>query len=227
MFWELTAPLEEVFPDEFQRYLDLFFTYWKKKPFHARLQYGQGFLRQKGKKKDGQKFDRGCYDALIAKMLDYDRWKGLHPDKRHTEAYWIALYAGARSSLKAIDIDNKDNLFGYYRRGFHRDGHMYPLVTITLDHLKAVKRIYNAFPNHIWCISSGTLGLHAWEKLPGPQPIHLIQSINKAKLNNIDLGKTEVHPMPGRPFRRPFGQDYYTITNDGLIDDWWRQLAFF
>lgn len=33
--------------------------------------------------------------------------------------------------------------------------------------------------------------------------------------------------MPGRAFRRPFGQDYYTITNNGLLDDWIAQLNFF
>ena len=227
LFREFTAPIPEVFPEEFQRYLDLFYIYSKKKPFHARLQYGRGFLRQKGKKKSGDEFERGCYTDLIAKMLDHDRWKGLNPDKRHTEAYWIALYSGVKSSLKAIDIDNKQNIFGYYRPGRNEDQPMRPLVTLSLDHLKNIKLIYDAFPNHIWCVSSATLGLHVWEKMPGPQKISLIQETNKAKLKRIGLAATEVHPMKGRPFRRPFGQDYYTITNDGLIEEWWRQLDYF
>jgi hypothetical protein len=37
----------------------------------------------------------------------------------------------------------------------------------------------------------------------------------------------EVHPMQGRALRRPFGQDYFTITDQGLLEDWQEQLDFF
>lgn len=37
----------------------------------------------------------------------------------------------------------------------------------------------------------------------------------------------EVYPDPGKPFRRPFGRDYKTITPDGILTDWRDQLAYF
>ena len=37
----------------------------------------------------------------------------------------------------------------------------------------------------------------------------------------------EIHPMFGRCFRRPFGQDYCTITESGLLTDWIDQLNYF
>ena len=74
-----------MWPDEFQRYLDLFVKYLPKTPFHARTVYDGGFIRQKGRKKDGEEFCRGCYPAVVAKMLDYERWKrirGMKGDRR-------------------------------------------------------------------------------------------------------------------------------------------------
>ena len=96
-----------------------------------------------------------------------------------------------------------------------------------VEHLQAIKRIYDEFPNRIWCVSSATLGLHIWEKLPMLQDLTTIQVTTKTRLHKIGLGSTEVHPMPGRAFRRPFGQDYYTITDGGLLENWIDQLNFF
>ena len=33
--------------------------------------------------------------------------------------------------------------------------------------------------------------------------------------------------MFGRPFRRPFGEDYFTITDSGLLEHWTDQLDYF
>ena len=98
---------------------------------------------------------------------------------------------------------------------------------MTVEHFKQIKRLHREFPGHIWCVSSATLGLHIWQKLPGLRDTQDIQIITKTRLHKIGLGGTEVHPMPGRAFRRPFGQDYYTICDDGLLDTWIEQLAFF
>jgi hypothetical protein len=48
-----------------------------------------------------------------------------------------------------------------------------------------------------------------------------------AEVDAIGLGGTEIHPMAGRCFRRPFGADYFTITDNGLLTDWREQLHFF
>ena len=223
---EQASPLPEAYPEDFRRYLDLFHRYLPKRPYHARTCYGGGFLAVKGHyKSTKQPYDAYCHAQVIAKHLDYDRWVALNPDKRHTDYFWVAMNAGKYSSLVALDVDNKENVLGSYRS---RNGEKTrPVVALTLDHLKKIKIIYDAFPGHIWCVSSGTLGLHVWEKLTCPCPIGQIQNRNKAKLKGIGLGSTEVHPMFGRPFRRPFGQDYHTITDDGLLTNWRQQLHFF
>ena len=228
MLEELRTPLEIVYADEFGRYLELFYRYLPKKPFHVRTRYGGGFVCQKGKKKTGEEYYRGCYPALIARMLDHDRRRLVVQPKEYTAPhYWIALNTGRKSALKAIDFDNKQNLLGYYQHGAPDDWSPRPLPTLNLEHLQAVKRLYDAFPGHTWCVSSATLGLHAWEKLLRPLPIDAIQAGNRPRLREIGLGSTEIHPMFGRPFRRPFGEDYYTITDSGLLERWTDQLDYF
>jgi hypothetical protein len=179
------TPLEQFWPDEFQRYCDLFVKYLPKSPFHVRRCYGGGFICQKGRKKNGEEYFRGCYPGLIAKMLDYERWKriqGLKEEKRFPPDFWIALNTGSKSSINAIDFDNKENVLGYYRESPLEDARPRPLVTLTLAHLQAMKRVYDEFPNRIWCISSLTLGLHIWEVGRFPKPIELIHAIAKPKL---------------------------------------------
>ena len=224
---EQSAPLEDIYSEEFQRYLNLLFKFFPKTPVHVRHGYGQGFLALKGKRKDGTKFERPCYPDMIAKMLDLNRWLCNHPKSKQPEYFWVAMREPRRSSLKAIDVDNKDGVLGYYQTREMSRMVSRPLPIVTVDHMQKIKRVYDAFPGHIWCVSSATLGLHVWEKLPGPQPLDLIEARNRSILKNIGLGKTEVHPMQGRALRRPFGQDYYSITNDGLLPDWQDQLNFF
>ena len=228
MLEELRTPLEKVFADEFGRYFDLFVRYLPKKPFHVRTRYGGGFICQKGKKENGEEYFRACYPALIARMLDHDRLRLIvQPGKEPPPNYWVAMNTGRKSALKAIDFDNKENLLGYYRYGNPDNWSPRPLPILTLEHLQAVKRLHDAFPRHIWCVSSATLGLHAWEKLPHPMTIDAIHAANRPRLREIGLGETEIHPMFGRCFRRPFGEDYYTITNAGLLENWVDQLDYF
>jgi len=228
MLEELRTPLEQIYPDEFSRYGELFYKYLPKRPFHVRRRYGDGFICAKGKyKKSGEAYERFCCPALIAKHLDYSRWKEVRVDRDHPPNYWIAMNAGRKSALKALDIDNKENLLGYYRDGRRDDSPIRPLPTLPLEHLQAVKRIYDAFPGHVWCISSATLGLHAWQKFPWPLTIDAIHAGDRPRLRQIGLGGTEIHPMFGRCFRRPFGEDYFTITDKGMLENWVQQLDYF
>ena len=41
------------------------------------------------------------------------------------------------------------------------------------------------------------------------------------------IGRVEVHPMTGRCFRQPFGQDYVVITPDGPLHLWQQQLNYY
>ena len=94
-----------------------------------------------------------------------------------------------------------------------------PVVHIPLERFIELKRIYDEFPGHIWCISSETLGLHVWEKYPRPVSVQDIHRATRPRLKKIGI-TCEIHPMFGRCFRRPFGQDYATITEGGLLTNW-------
>ena len=225
MLEELRTPLEKVWTDEFGRYFELFYKYLPKRPFHHRFRYGAGFICAQGTYKGrGVKYDRTCCPALVAKHLDYWRWQNCRAGTDHPPNYWLAMNAGRRSSVKAIDFDNKHNLLGYYR---DVAGKPRPLPTLPLEHLQAVKRLYDAFPGHVWCISSATLGLHLWQRMRSPQSVEAIQATDRPRLWEIGLGNTEIHPMHGRCFRRPFGEDYFTVTDDGLLEHWVQQLDYF
>jgi len=222
---ELATPLEKVWTDEFNRYIELFYKYLPKKPFHARHRYGDGFLCAKGTYKGrDERYDRICCPALVAKHLDFWRWQNCRPEKACPPNYWIAMLPGKKSALKTIDFDNKENLLGYYR---DIAGKPRPLPTMPLEHIQEIKRLYDAFPGRTWCVSSATLGLHLWQRMPFPQSIEVIHATDRPRLREIGLGGTEIHPMFGRCFRRPFGEDYFTITDDGILEHWVKQLDYF
>ena len=153
MLEELRTPLEKVWTDEFNRYVELFYKYLPKRPFHHRFRYGDGFLCAKGKYKGRDvKYDRTCCPALIAKHLDYWRWQNCRPEKACSPNYWIAMFPGKKSALKTIDFDNKQNLLGYY---LDVADNPRPLPTLPLKHLQTIKRLYDAFPGRIWCVRLG------------------------------------------------------------------------
>ncbi len=220
----LHSPLNEQQPDEFRRYLDLFYTYCRKRPFNVRIAYDRGFIQKNRKYKDGSgNYPAYCHHALIARHLDPDHWSFLHPDAKPTERYWVAMWAPKKSTLKVLDIDNKQNLLGYTQV---YEGPLLPVVRIPLERFVELKRIYDEFLGHVWCISSETLGLHLWEKYPRPLTVEDIHKATRPRLKKIGI-TCEIHPMFGRCFRRPFGQDYVTITENGLLTDWIEQLNYF
>lgn len=229
---ELHTPLEDLYPEEFERYLDLFYRYWPKKPYHYRRSYDSGFVQAKGKyrtsskdHKPGDSFARGCYPGEIAKMLDIEQWQRAKGKPYCQEHYWIGMHAPKASTLSAIDFDAKPTQLGYYTDLSTKL--VYPVPLLTLEHFQMIKRIYDNFPGVVWCISSATLGLHVWHRYTRPIPLDHIHATMQSALYQIGLGGTEVHPMHGRCFRRPFGQDYYTITEEGLLGNWIKQLDHF
>ncbi|MCY2947580.1 MAG: hypothetical protein NTZ71_05330, partial [Planctomycetota bacterium] len=98
---------------------------------------------------------------------------------------------------------------------------------LSLAHIKKLKKLYDQFPGRVWCISSESLGIHAWRHYETLQPLTAITAANKELLQEIGLKSIEVHPMEGRCFRRPFGIDYSTITPTGLITNWTEQVDYF
>ena len=115
MLEELRTPLEKVWADEFHRYCELFYRYVPKRPYHVRYRYGDGFVRAKGRYKGrDENYDRACYPALLGKHLDYWRWQHCRAGKDHPPNFWLAMHAGRKSSVSAIDFDAKEYLLGYY-----------------------------------------------------------------------------------------------------------------
>ena len=225
--------LQEEWDDHFQRYKELFITYCRRAPYHVKTSYRGGFVARTKRRQDGSLYNPPLYDALadmlVTKHLDPYRYRYVHDDglwKR--EEFWLGLRIGKRTRVKLIDLDNKHNILGYY------DGHFCdfprPIVNYTLEDFQRLKRVYDFFPRHKWCISSATMGLHVWELLPSPQTAEDIERQNRPRLKTLGLGKCEVYPSPqlqDQCVRRPFGKDYYSLTEDGPVDNWMWQLDYF
>ena len=231
---EYALPVQDRFPAEFERYRQLFFDFCRKSPYHIKRSYKGGFVApRKKRRKDGVLYDPFCYEELLAKHLDRERWWLAHPDDfardRH-EHFWLGLRFGRKTKLGCIDFDNKRNVIGFYNTCMVESDPSRPLPVLTLEHVQQIKRLYDAFRNRIWCISSATLGLHIWEKLPLLFNHRQVEGRYRPKLRRLGLSDVEVYPSPrlsNQAFRRPFGDDYYTITNDGLLSDWVDQLEHF
>ena len=136
--------------------------------------------------------------------------------------YWLALYRSRMTTDHCVDFDAKDYELACYR---HK-GIVEPVVCPILEHFQNLKRVYDHFPRRIWCISSRTLGLHAWKKHQ-LRPTLEVHDETKLLLSEIGLGDVEVHPMAGRCFRRPFGRDYLIITPETTLTDWRDQVTYY
>ena len=227
--------LSELQPEHFARYLQRWITYWPKKAdpgFNVKYGYDTGFVYKQNK--EGRRLPL-FGDYLIQQVerhlspLQWEEWrerqgKPVAPRFQQSD-FWLGLHMPNSTTVTCIDIDAKQFLLGYYRR--RANAPLRPVVTITPDHLKVVKAIYQKFPGRNWCLSSETLGLHAWTKFTTPVVTSHVNRNTKHNLAQVNLSRLEVHPMPGRCLRRPFGTDYRTITDQGLLDNWWEQTDYF
>lgn len=225
--------LRDEWDEHFRRYKELFVTYCRRAPYHTKASYRSGFVAKTRRRQDGSSYNPPLYDdladRLVTKHLDPYRYRHLYNEglwKR--EESWLGLRIGKMSRTKLIDLDNKHNVLGIYD-GLFCD-YPRPIANYTLDDFRRLKRVYDAFPKHKWCISSATMGLHVWELLPSPQTAEEIERLNRPRLKALGLGHCEVYPSPGlanQCVRRPFGKDYYTLTDDGPLGDWICQLDYF
>jgi hypothetical protein len=226
--------VSEVWAEDFQRYFDRWIRYWpkgKRTGYYRRFSYDAPFYQAKSRKKPGEN-GHLWGDLLVEQVerhLDQQQWKNRKEAKQYTpikhSQFWLGLNMPKKTTASCIDPDAKQYLLGYYRIG--DDDPLCPVVHLPLAHFQRLKLIYDHFPGRVWCISSATLGLHVWLRYARPMDSQKVHKETKAELGRLGLAALEVHPMPGRCLRRPFGQDYATITNDGLLTTWQSQTAFF
>jgi len=224
--------LSEEFPDEFQRYMELFVTYSPKKSFFVKEAYTDGFYQRKKKDKITP---LPLYPQLatetVERHLDPEKWSDWRrfadPNQYSSDhPIWLGLNAARFTRLDALDVDAKEYLIGYYSP-YNKLALRKPVVLLPLSYFQKLKRIFDFFPDRIWCISSDSLGMHIWgthQRLKKTKDVHAERKVDLAA---IGLEQIEVHPMFGRCFRRPFGKDYKTITPNGVIEKWQDQINFF
>ena len=218
--------------EHFKKYFDLFIKYAPSRSFNIKQSYTKGFIEKKAANRiDAQKFYDSIKKELTERHLDpvmWSQWQKADSKKFCLDhPIWLGTHAPKMTNCDAIDIDAKDHIIGYYADPERKYCSLMPVISLSLAHIKKLKKLYDQFPGRVWCLSSETLGIHAWSYYETLQPLTAITAANKELLQQIGLKGIEVHPMEGRCFRRPFGVDYSTITPNGLITDWTEQVDYF
>jgi len=253
--YEDLTPMDLRDEPEFARYFDRWIKFSPRKPYNVKRGYDGGFIQAKTSKGNPAALHGDWLISCVERHLSNYRWAEQRIEKEKAQAiadlvaqgqdeglaaewvshrtwagyysvvdrpYWLGLWPSRKITDHCIDFDAKEYLLAHYR---HR-GVVEPVVCPDLDHFQKLKRIYDHFPNRVWCVSSLTLGVHAWAKheLWERQAVH---GRVKRRLAGIGLGSVEVHPMQGRCLRRPFGRDYVTITPEGEITAWQDQVNYY
>lgn len=231
--------LSEVFPEQFELYCKHFIDYFPKRNYHTKTTYDSsshfsGWPLRKSKK-SGRPIalidNKGWHHKteMVERHLDQDQWRSYNEARDNdcycpTEFFWLGLHMPKKTTFHAIDADNKSRI-GWYGEGTTSNPLM-PVMEMPFEHFVFLKKIYDAFPDRIWCITSETLGLDIIQKhnLQWTESVH---EKTKRRLERIGYGNTEVHPMSGRCKRRPFGEHYRTITQDGILTTWQQQLEYY
>ena len=77
LYEEANIPLDELFPEEFNRYLELFYKYNLKRGYHVKRRYDKGWIQAKREYKDGRgEYAAFCHEGLIARHLDSEKGRG-------------------------------------------------------------------------------------------------------------------------------------------------------
>lgn len=233
--------LSEAFPQEFATYCKHFIDVFPRSPYYVKTTYDPssryyGWPEKKSRKpkRPLALIDNGDFlnrTDCVERHLDYDQWllfkDTTDPDRDHKfgDFFWLGQLQPKKTTFHALDLDNK-RFLGSYRLGTAKDAPYMPVVHMPLEHFKDMKRIYDAFPDRIWCITSETLGLDVIER-HSLQNTSAVHTKAKRQLARIGLAHTEVHPMTGRCKRRPFGEHYRTITQDSVLEPWQLQLEHY
>lgn len=218
----------EVNPTEFHLFWERFIKFWPRRTFHVKWSYQTGFCEVKWKRRGTS---LPLFDSVAVEYAErhlchdyWGMWRSVQSGQHvPSSPIWLALFMPKKTTVDTIDFDAKQYQVGWYGKGWDTR----PLVHLPLEHFQTLKRLYDAFPGRMWCISSETLGMHAWRVHDRPLDSLLLHERNKRVLASVGHPSIESHPMQGRCFRRPFGYDYRIITPDGILDSWLDQVPYF
>ena len=200
-------PLEFPEDGQLQLYFDHFVKYHRKGRWNRRLTYDGG-CPQVNRRDTGQ-------PVPLFPELAVSRTRA-HLDGK----LWLSLYPGKMVDHNVIDYDGK-MICGYVREG--RD--LRPICCPDVHWFLGLKKLMGAFPGRMVCISSATLGVHLWRRLLLSTTWYMHEKVSR-RLAATGV-KAEVYPDSSKPFRRPFGRDYRTITPQGILTDWRDQLDYY
>lgn len=227
MLRELTLPLREVFPEELALYEEWFVKFFPRKRHYVRKAYDSCFYEVKNRKtgRPLPLYETRLHE-LLEKHLDYERYGDcLYAHRRKDyEAYyrpenrlWLGMCAARMTQVGCLDIDcsplggsKKDTDLGWYK--VSDTSPVMPVKRCTLSYLRKVRAVYDRFPAFdVWCISSESLGMHAWHRFRRPMPTEVVVEHYEKAVRDLGLDGVEVYPRYSRCLRRPFGADYRTI----------------
>lgn len=205
--YDSDRPLEFPEDSQLQLYFDHFVRYHNKKRWNRRMTYAGG-CPQVNRRDNGNPVP--LYPELACSIT-----------RAHLDGdLWMSLYPGKMVDHNVIDYDGK-MACGYVREG--RD--LRPVCCPDVPWFLGLKKLMGAFPGRMVFISSATLGVHLCERILLSTTWYMHEKIGRQlKATGV---KAEVYPDPSKPFRRPFGRDYKTITPHGILTDWRDQLAYF
>ncbi|WP_435018555.1 hypothetical protein TA3x_000532 [Tundrisphaera sp. TA3] len=221
---------QDKFPEHWEQYRRTFVlpADWAK----FDLKVGDGiWMRAKGTQKKGGEVVKKWDRPLASADLELERHLS-RPHDRPRPYQWLGVYGHDTLDKYCIDLDNhahKDNDY------IDRYGRVIRLGGLDPEYLSRVRRLWAALPPlpTVVVTSSRSLGLQVWQHLPERYDAPRTHRNVTAHLEGNGLPGIEVHPIYNddgkscRCCRLPFGDGSYSLTNEGLIRPWHRQLDHF
>lgn len=221
--------LRDLYPDDLERYLELFVHRSDHRAFNTRLGYWDDrdvpFWEQaedvmsrdwrpqvRGRSIDGKPLYVAATTnnllPLIERHLDTGYWRSRgHRAKGFKQPFWVGTLGGRFTSSAAFDLDNH----GGRVLKFTRDGGNYRVPDLGVEILDLARRVlglpYQAYGLPIptaLSTSSDSLGLCVWIIPEAPQETAVLHARMKEMAADHGLPKLEVYPIPPARGRGPY-----------------------
>ena len=221
--------LRDLYPDELEQYLELFFHRSDQRAFNSRLGYwgdrdvpyweqaedvmSKDWRPQvRGRSIDGKPLYIAATTKnllpLIERHLDTDYWRARgHRAKGFKQPFWLGTLGGRFTSSAAFDLDNH----GGRVLEFTREGGNYRVPDLGIEILDLARRVlglpyqaYGLLTPTALSTSSDSLGLCVWIIPEAPQETAVLHARMKEMAADHGLPKLEVYPIPPERGRGPY-----------------------